>query len=122
MTYRDNVTALATKLGISNEPRLREVDIEVIQVSFIHSDGSVTNIEATPMNQAGRLFFQAVATKNGDWYGIQEMTVALREEAQEYFAELWEPNPVHGKRKMLDAFRDPLTVEICIMKKRARFA
>lgn len=117
MAYRDNVSALALKLGISNDPGLEEEDIQVVQVSFVRADGSVTNIEATPMNRAGRLFFQAIATRDGDWFGILRASPGFLKEAEEYFAELWEPNPVPGKRKMLDAIRDPQTVEIEIFKK-----
>ena len=118
MAYQDNVSVLAAKLGVSNNPRLREEDITVVQVSFVRSDGSVTNIEATDMNRAGRLFFQDLATDDdGGWAGIVECDEKLLRSAAEYFAELWEPNPVPGKRKMLDALRDPQCVEVEIFKK-----
>jgi hypothetical protein len=120
MPYQDNVTALATKLGISNNPRLREEDITVAQISFVRADGYVTNIEATDLNRAGRLFFQDLATDDdGSWTGVIECNDELLRAASEYFAELWEPNPVPGKRKMLDALRDPLCVEINVVRKQS---
>ena len=120
MAYRDNVTALAKKLGVSNDPILREEDITVAQVTFVRNDGSVTNIPATDMNRADRLFFQNLATddreENG-WNGIIERDENLLRAAAEHFAELWEPGPVPGKRKLLDALRDPRCVEIEIFRK-----
>jgi hypothetical protein len=120
MAYRDNVNALAKKLGISNDPGLREEDIFVAQVTFVREDGSVTNIPATDMNRAGRLFFQALATdseEEDDWNGIMDCNGELLRKAAEYFAELWEPDPVPGKRKMLDALRDPRCAQIEIFRK-----
>ncbi|MDE2021885.1 MAG: hypothetical protein KGI71_03145 [Patescibacteria group bacterium] len=120
MAYRDNVNALARKLGISNDPGLREEDILVAQVTFVRKDGNVTNSAGTDMNRAGRLFFQALATESeeeDDWNGIMGCDEKLLKAATEYFAELWEPNPVPGKRKMLDALRDPRCVQIEIFRK-----
>lgn len=119
MAYRDNVSALAKDLGISNDPGLREEDILVAQVSFVRDDGSVTNIPATDMNRAGRLFFQNLAMRGGDWDGVLHAYEfgEIREDARRYFAELWEPNPVPGKRKMLDALRDTQCVQIEIFRK-----
>lgn len=120
MAYRDNVNALAKKLGISNDPGLREEDILVAQVTFVRKDGSVANIPATDMNRAGRLFFQALATdseEEDEWNSIIDCDDKLLKAAEEYFAELWEPDPVPGKRKMLDALRNTQCVQIEIFRK-----
>jgi hypothetical protein len=122
MAYRDNVTALASKLGIPNDPGLREEDLGIVQITFLQvSNGieiGVTNIPATDMNRGGRLFFQDLATEeDGDRAVQMKCDDALRQAAVTYFAELWEDNPVQGKRQMLDAIRDPKNTDIEIFWK-----
>jgi hypothetical protein len=124
MTYRENVNALAQKLGISNDPGLREEDLSIAQVTFVQvSHGieiGVTNIPATNMNRGGRLFFQSLTTvtiEDEDRMFTLKCDDALREKAARYFAELWEPDPVPGKRILLDAIRDPKHTEIEIIWK-----
>ncbi len=119
MAYKDNVTALARKLGISNDPGLREEDLHIEQLSFLRDDGRVTSILGSAMNRGGRLFFQARAmTAEGEVDAVpMKCNVALRQAAAEYFAELWEPNPVRGKRKLLDAIRNPHNIEVTLFQK-----
>jgi hypothetical protein len=109
MAYRDNVSALAAKEGVPNDPGLREEDLGIAKLLFCDHDFEVmTTIEATAMNRGGRLFFQSK-----DLYfahGQLRNTIGLGmilAKAEEYFAELWEPNPEPGKRALLDAIRNP---------------
>jgi hypothetical protein len=106
MAYRDNVTTLAHKVGITNDPSLREEDLRIEQLRFYNFTGEGVVIDASPMNRGGRLFIEAEATS----HDIIEFSVIpcderLRARAAEYFAELWEENPVLGKRPFLDAIR-----------------
>jgi hypothetical protein len=116
MAYRDNVSALAAKLGISNDPGLREEDLKVAELRFTDGQGNVlTTIQGTPMNMGGRLFFQAAGTLtliDEDRYASLRIDDLFREQAARHFAELWEPNPEPGKRALLDAIRDPRHVEV----------
>jgi hypothetical protein len=121
MAYRDNVNALAAKLGISNDPSLREEELGIGKLVFVSvengAETNVTIIDATDMNRGGRLFFQGMATitaEDEDRMTSLNCNDTMREKAARYFAELWEDNPVPGKRKLLDAIRDPknTTVEI----------
>lgn len=107
MTYRDNVSALAAKLGISNDPGLREEELGIAKLLFCNYGLTVkTTIEASGMNRGGRLFFQSKSTNpnTGQPRGAIEL-VEIIVEAQQYFAELWESNPEPGKRPLLDAIR-----------------
>lgn len=118
MTYRDNVSAMAKKLGVSNDPALREDSLGIAQLSFIQADGTVTNIAGSDMNRGGRLFFQYWATNDdGTWLTGLDCNDRLRQLAADYFAELWEPNPEPGKRKLLDAIREPKNTSIEILWK-----
>jgi len=113
MAYRDNVSALAAKLGISNDPGLREEDLAVAELRFTDGHGNVlTTIQATPMNRGGRLFFQAlgiVTVEDEDRMASLCLNEGVRMIVAQHFAELWEPNPEPGKRALLDAIRDPGT-------------
>jgi hypothetical protein len=121
MAYRDNVSALAEKLGISNDPGLREEDLGIAELRFTDGHGNVlTRIEATPMNKGGRLFFQSLGTitvEDGDRMASLHVNESLREKAAQHFAELWESNPEPGKRVLLDAIRDPKHHEVEIVWK-----
>ncbi len=116
MAYRDNVSALAAKFGISNDTGLREEDLKIAELRFIDDQGNVlTTIQATPMNKGGRLFFQALGTitlEDEDRMASLHVNERLRSEAARHFAELWEPNPEPGKRVLLDAIRDPRHAEV----------
>src|SRR4051812_22184316 len=116
MAYRDNVSALAAKLGISNDPGLREEDLGIAELRFTDGQGNIlTTIGATPMNMGGRLFFQALGTitlEDEDRMASLHVNERLREQAARHFAELWEPNPEPGKRALLDAIRDPKHIEV----------
>lgn len=118
MTYRENVSALATKLGISNDPGLHEEDLAIKELRFTDSEGNIlTTIEATPMNKGGRLFFQVLGTmtfEDEDRMTSLFLHEAFRERAAQYFAELWEPNPEPGKRTLLDAIRDPKHAKVVL--------
>lgn len=108
MAYRDNVNSLAAKLGISNDPGLREEDIRIAELQFRQKNGDLDCIVRTDMNRGGRLFFQGLGG-NGEEIIIDD---ALLTEAADFFAELWEPNPVPGKRKLLDAIRSSVSVTL----------
>lgn len=116
MAYRDNVSALAAKLGISNDPGLREEDLKIAELRFTDGQGNVlTTITATPMNKGGRLFFQALGTitvEDEDRMTSLHVDERLKEKAAKHFAELWEPNPEPGKRALLDAIRDPRHAQV----------
>ena len=108
MAYRDNIFALAAKLGISNDPGLREEELGIAKLLFCdYGLNTKTTIEATPMNRGGRLFFmsKSVDPNTGQPRASIEL-VEIIVEAQQYFAELWEPNPEPGKLALLDAIRD----------------
>jgi hypothetical protein len=121
MAYRDNVSALAAKLGISNDPGLREEDLAISELRFTDGQGNVlATIEATPMNKGGRLFFQAlgtITTEDEDRMASLHINESLREKAARHFAELWEPNPEPDKRALLDAIRNPKHHEVEIVWK-----
>jgi hypothetical protein len=107
MAYRDNVTALAHKVGITNDPGLREEDLRISELFFFYFTGGGTVIKASEMNRGGRLFIQVEATsEDGVPFSVIPCDERLRARAAEYFAELWEENPVPGKRPFLDAIRD----------------
>jgi len=101
MTYRNNVSRLAAKLNLSNDPGLREEDIRIAELVFTTHDGTEIPIPGTDMNRGGRLFFQYFCA------GPERLVIneAFLVSAKTYFAELWEPDPVPGKRKLLDALR-----------------
>lgn len=106
MAYRDNVTAFAHKVGITNDPGLREEDLQIAQMRFFNFTGGQTVIDATDMNRGGRLFLQVEATsEDGIPFALIPCDVHLRARAAKFFAELWEENPVPGKRPLLDALR-----------------
>ncbi len=111
MAYRDNVTQLANHYGISNDPGLREEDLQISELQFVLSDNETTTIVATHMNRGGRLFFQELADRWGLTKEIIIDSDVLRN-ARKYFAELWEPDPVPGKRKLLDALRRSMKVKL----------
>lgn len=112
MTYRDNVTALAHKLGISNDPGLREEDMGITKLCFMNDAFEPSTIVATDMNRGGRLFFQDLATNGEERLTQMICDDKLRERAANHFAELWDPDPKIGKRKLLDAIRFSQSVEI----------
>ncbi len=109
MAYRDNVSKLASKLGISNDPGLREEDLKIAELRFANHAGEVVSVVATDMNRGGRLFFQDLTRDGHDKVVIDD---ALLIHAAEFFAELWEPNPEPGKRKLLDAICSSKWVDI----------
>lgn len=107
MPYRDNVTNLAHSQGMSNDPGLREEDLEIASLHFFSYDGSETIIHATDMNRGGRLFVQAYTAADKNEVPCTQIPCdqRLRAKAAEYFAELWEENPTPGKRPLIDALR-----------------
>ncbi len=107
MAYRDNVSALAAELGISNDPGLREEDLQIASLRFESYNGDETTVEATNMNRGGRLFIQKEATFHLDKIPLMVIDCDddLRKKAAEYFAELWEDDLVPGKRPLIDAIR-----------------
>ena len=109
MSYKNNVSKLATKLGITNDPRLHEEDIWIAELVFTNTNGETVRVLATDMNRGGRLFFQGVASEMQDEVVIDQTFLT---QAAEFFAELWEPNPEPGKRKLLDAIRNSKRVKI----------
>ena len=112
MAYRDNVSMLAAKLGISNDPSLDEKDLKIFSLVFYDEDGAYTEIRGTDMNRGSRLFFQDyAATEDGKCEAILRCDEALKVKAAEYFAELWD-DPERGKRRLLDALRTATSVVI----------
>ena len=111
MTYRDNVSSLAKKYGLSNNPGLREDSLHIKGLLFTTRDGEVIPIEATDMNKGARLFIEdrALLSRIDQTLMIDDVFLA---DATEYFAELWEPSPEPGKRKLLDAIRASKSVRI----------
>ena len=111
MAYRDNVSALAKKYGLSNNPGLLESSLNIKGLLFTTKDSSLIPVEATDMNRGGRLFLEdyALSSRREETLTIDE---AFLVKAREYFAELWEPNPEPGKRKLLDAMRVSKSVTI----------
>jgi hypothetical protein len=87
----------------------------IAALAFTSNEGGPVVIEGTDMNRGGRLFFQGQAFYRG-LASISEVAMPLDNDvltrAREYFAELWEPNPVPGKRKLLDAIRSSSHVNI----------
>lgn len=111
MAYRDNVTKLANALGISNDPSLREDDIVVWWLKFKSHDNTTINITGTEMNRGGRLFFQSLVEEQVG-KNIIDIDETILARAREYFAELWEENPVIGKRPLIDALRASKLVKV----------
>lgn len=114
MAYRDNVTALAAKRGLANDPvtGLREEDLGIGGLLF-GEEGStmVQRIIGGKMNRASRLFFEHHA-----WEGAERKRVISGPEFKElkvlapsYFAELWEDT---SERPLLDAFKHAESVAI----------
>lgn len=113
MAYRDNVTALAARHNISNDPGLQEEDIPVQDMYFVLKSGKGLEIEGTDMNRGGRLFLMHQALDQG---GGSDRLLIINEyvldQARQYFAELWEDDTVPGKRPLLDALRNSVQVEL----------
>ncbi len=117
MTYHENVQAMCIKHRIPNP--IREEDLMVATVSFL-VDGSWIRIEGTPMNRAGRLFFQdfvrklanenaTVLTKNSR--SKRGSTVRAQLAAKWHFAENWLDAEEKG-RAMLIAFKKATHITI----------
>jgi uncharacterized protein involved in tellurium resistance len=101
MGYRENVQALCDRLGISNDPKIREEDLEISAVNF-EIDGEWQRIEGTEWNRAGRLFFQSIYCRVP---GARELVIGLvLKSAGEFFAENWDDAEKAG-RSMLIAFK-----------------
>jgi hypothetical protein len=106
MTYRDNVTALANSMGISNDPGLREEDLGIGGLHFYDSRGGRTRILGTRMNRASRLFFEHYTISSTDIHrdvisGLR--ILEIKATAGTFFAELWADNTT--PRTLLDAFK-----------------
>ena len=98
MAYRENVTKVASALMISNEPRLDENDLIIASLRFFNADGTETTIIASDMNRGGRLFLQYLTMVSEDpaIAAVLSCNYTFREQAAQYFAELWEENPTPG--------------------------
>lgn len=107
MTYKDNVTKVASAMMISNEPRLDEADLTIASLRFFNAEGAETTIVASDMNRGGRLFLQylTMISEEPSFDSVLSCNDMFREQAAEYFAELWEENPIPGKRPLIDAMR-----------------
>lgn len=115
MTYRDNVTALASERGLVNdsETGLREQDLGIGGLHFWDPANAVTRIIASKMNRASRLFFEHHTPTRDDgkkeWVIRGDLFEQLKNLAPEYFAELWIDT---SKRPLLDAFKHADSVVI----------
>ena len=108
MTYRDEVSALAKSMGISNDPELHEEALTIAKLHFMDKQGNMAcTIDAT---KEERLFFQSVAWITGEAgeriksLGLSDAFLKL---AKKHFAELWETDPALGMQPLLDAIRNP---------------
>lgn len=104
MTHEANVTTLCAKLGITNDPTIREEDLLVAGVSFrIH--GEWVYIAGTPLNRASRLFFQSRARRRP---GFTELKISRGSvfyiETAEFFVGRWDDAIMHP-RPLLLAFQ-----------------
>jgi hypothetical protein len=104
MGYRENVSALAKKRGITNSPGLKEEDLGISRLEFFDHDDQVTVIHATEMNKGARLFLETVWDEAFRPFSLW-MDGTIEARAMHYFAELWEDHPEPGKRSLLDALR-----------------
>lgn len=107
MAYKDNVTKVASTMMILNEPRLDEDDLMIASLRFFNTDGAETTIIASEMNRGARLFLQylTIVSEDPAVASVLSCDDKFREQAAEYFAELWEENPTPGKRPLIDAMR-----------------
>ena len=107
MTYKNNVTKVAAAMMISNEPGLDEDDLTIVSLRFFNADGAQTTIVASDMNRGGRLFLQylTMISEEPSFDSILSCNTKFQEQAADYFAELWEENPIPGKRPLIDAIR-----------------
>lgn len=113
MAYRDNVNKIASELGISNDPGLREEDILIKEMHFITLDFETVVITATDMNRGGRLFLQhASRTDTGEYRTELDLSVILILSARAYFAELWSDSPDRIKRPLIEALRASTSVTL----------
>ncbi len=112
MGYRENVQAHCDRLFISNP--LRERDLRISKIDFF-GQGVSTRIEATPMNRAGRLFFQLFVDRPAEQtrssHVVGKDFEELRENAVTFFAENWLDAEEAG-RPMLIAFKQADSVLI----------
>ncbi len=112
MTYRDNVTALANTMGISNDPGLREEDLGLGGLHFYDNRSGRTRILGTKMNRASRMFFEHYAISvDGRRECVAVGGIRFRElkaRATTFFAELWADNET--PRALLDAFKEAESV------------
>lgn len=102
MGYRDNVAAMAARLGLENP--LREEDIRIKRLTFfdVIPSGDDIVIDATDMNRAGRLFIQDACSGGGIRATTVEFSDEFVERAKAHFAELWDDVGT-GKRPLLEA-------------------
>jgi len=118
MAHRDHVTEWAKRLGITNNPSLREEDLGIEKLVF-HSPlkNPVLELKMSSMNMAARLYIECLATKaegRRDWLFKEEYLP----EAPAYFAEKWTPPDPAVPRPVLDAFHNPHLVGVHIVWKK----
>lgn len=104
MTHEENVNALCAKLGISNDPVIREEDLIVAGVSF-RINGEWTYIAGSALNRASRLFFQSRGVRRP---GFTELKIwhgsVFYIETAEFFVGRWDDAIMHP-RPLLLAFQ-----------------
>ena len=89
-TYRDRIQKMCDRLDIANP--IQEASLAVEKIRFTNQVGERTNVEASDMNRAGRLFFQHhVEQEADDTTQVHGMALhVLQLLAKPHFKEKWD--------------------------------
>ena len=100
MGYRQNVQAMCDRLGISNNPRIREEDVRVSHIYFRGPQGLIAKIDGSDMNLASRVFLwdqlQKTSRPSSELIEVDDVFMQV---AREFYAELWDD--AEEKRRIL---------------------
>lgn len=105
MPYHDNVQAMCDRLGISNDPKIRDEDVKIYSIK-IHQIGLSTPIEVigTDTNRASRVYLQEIFCGKDEGF----LNADFKQKAATFFAELWEDAEKAG-RPLLIALKNPFS-------------
>ena len=112
MGYRQNVQAMCDRLGISNNPRIREEDVRVSHIYFRGPQGLIAKIDGSDMNLASRVFLweQLQATERPSRELI-EANSEFMQTAKEFYDEFWDDAEEQG-RKLITALKQSTLISI----------
>jgi hypothetical protein len=111
--YRKNVQAMCDRIGISNDPKIRDEDVKIYSVK-IYQIGLPGPIEimGVDTNRASRVYLQEVFCGKDEGF----LSADFKQKAAAFFAELWEDAESAG-RPLLIALKNPFSYLIKIQWK-----